>query len=228
MLEPDGHLRPLQVKILVLGTICVGKTSLIQRYCYDHFSNQYKSTIGMDCGIKEVEWQHEFSLQLQFWDISGQERYVNLTRVFYQGAVGALIVLDLSNLDSLKRAIQWKLDVDQKLPGLPCVLVGNKCDLSSAISVDQLQEVVRTHRFIKHVNTSAKKNVNVDLSISMLLQTVMEHTPPTPRPGPSPRSRQHQYDDRPSPRFKLKTHSLRLTQQEQEEEEQENECCWLV
>lgn len=231
-------LRKVELKILVLGHVGVGKTSLIQRFCYNNFSNNYKSTIGLDYGIRDLEWRNEYLFTLQMCDVSGQERFANLTRVFYRGASGCLVVFDLNNPDSLEKAREWKQDLDAKLPGLPCLLVGNKCDLSSLVPMEDIEYVVRNYKFDGSINASAKKDINVKLAIKKLLDHMVEEVPPTPRrPLESPRSAQHQYDDRPSPRFRVKEAPqlapekgvIQLKKEEQEAiDELENECCWLL
>ena len=235
MKEPDEHLRAVELKILVLGHVGVGKTSLVQRYCHDHFSKEYKTTIGLDYGTKTVEWKNEFLFSLQLCDISGQERFARLTRVFYQGAAGAIVVFDLNEPESLNKAVEWKKDLDEKLPGLPCILVGNKCDLTSLCPLEDIQFVVRNHHFLSHINTSAKKKVNVRHAVESLIDAMVEEVPRTPRAPPqSPRSAQHQYYDRPSPRYRVKTPpqmepepgTIKLGTQPSVPEE--NECCWLL
>ena len=228
MMEPEEHLRRLTLKILVLGTINVGKTSFIQRYCNDHFSQQYKTTIGVDYGIKRMCWKNEFDLQLQFCDISGQERFANLTRVFYKGASGVLIVCSHDDKDTLNQAMQWKDDLDDKLPGLPCILVVNKCDLTDqrSITIEDIEHASRVCQFDEHIHTSAKKNINIELSVKHLVNRMMDNAPPTPRSPPeTPRSAQHQYYDRPSPRHKHEKNTIRLTHTAQQDQP---ECCWLL
>jgi small GTP-binding protein len=234
MMEPDDHMRSIELKVLLLGYVSVGKTSIMQRYCFDHFSRQYKTTIGLDCGVKKLEWKSNYKLNIQFWDISGQERFGKLSRVFYKGACGAFIVFDLSEPISLEKAIEWKKDLDIKLPGIPCTLVGNKCDLISLIPMEDIEMAVRTYEFPgKYINVSAKKDINIRIMMNHLIELMVEEVPQTPRtPLVSPRSAQEQY---PEKIFRVKyvgedqreNDVIRLNEKN-EEEEGEEECCWLI
>ncbi|CAK5124969.1 unnamed protein product [Meloidogyne enterolobii] len=83
-------------KVLVIGDMGTGKTSLIQRYIHDSFPSLYKPTIGVDFATKLIQYEDTL-IRLQFWDISGQERFANMTRVYYRDSHGAFIVYDCSS-----------------------------------------------------------------------------------------------------------------------------------
>ncbi|KAI3638363.1 hypothetical protein MIR68_003974 [Amoeboaphelidium protococcarum] len=140
-------------KILIIGDLGTGKTSIIKRYVHDIFSGSYKSTIGVDFALKVLQYpfasngtsgqsQEDLSspsanglqqsktqeavVRLQLWDIAGQERFGNMTRVYYKEAVGALIVFDLQkaneswikdgNLTAAMDGVRkWKSDLDSKV-----------------------------------------------------------------------------------------------------------------
>ncbi|KAI3646540.1 hypothetical protein MP228_009468 [Amoeboaphelidium protococcarum] len=141
-------------KILIIGDLGTGKTSIIKRYVHDIFSGSYKSTIGVDFALKVLQYPfssngnggqspvdsssspsangiqqsktQEAVVRLQLWDIAGQERFGNMTRVYYKEAVGALIVFDLQkaneswikdgNLTAAMDGVRkWKSDLDSKV-----------------------------------------------------------------------------------------------------------------
>lgn len=121
-------------KILVLGEINTGKTSLIKRYVDRKFTRGYRVTLGADFNQKDFLETELMRVRVQLWDIGGQERFGTFTRVYYKDAVAAIIVFDLERPKSLDTALKWKQDVDEKvtLPNgkpIPCILVGNKSDL---------------------------------------------------------------------------------------------------
>src|SRR5207253_7773300 len=87
-------------KILIVGDVSAGKTSIIKRYVYGTFSPHCKSTIGVDFALKVMKY-NDTIVRLQLWDISGQERFGNMTRVYYKEAVAALIVFDIFNKNAL-------------------------------------------------------------------------------------------------------------------------------
>lgn len=89
------------------------------------------SQIGVDFALKILNWDKQTKIRLQLWDVAGQERYGNMTRVYYKEAVGAFIVCDAARPETLINALRWKDDVDMKLylpdgQNVPCVLLANK------------------------------------------------------------------------------------------------------
>lgn len=77
----DGEAREYHFKILIVGDGGSGKSCILQRYIHDTFSSKFKTTIGVDFLLKEVQWDPNTFLRLQFWDIAGQERFGHMTQV---------------------------------------------------------------------------------------------------------------------------------------------------
>ena len=114
-----------------------GKTSLVRRYVYNNFSENYQTTIGADFALKIIRCEDGNVIRLQLWDIAGQERFGNMTRVYFKGAVGAIVVHDVNktgagSLDAPKR---WKKELDEHVgqagraadgKGVPTLLLANK------------------------------------------------------------------------------------------------------
>uniref|UniRef100_A0A2K6FV89 Ras-related protein Rab n=1 Tax=Propithecus coquereli TaxID=379532 RepID=A0A2K6FV89_PROCO len=110
-------------KLLVIGDLGVGKTSIIKRYVHQNFSSHYRATIGVDFALKVLHWDPETVVRLQLWDIAGQERFGNMTRVYYREAMGAFIVFDVTRPATFEAVAKWKNDLDSKLTlpnGKPC------------------------------------------------------------------------------------------------------------
>ncbi|KAJ8671514.1 hypothetical protein QAD02_002773 [Eretmocerus hayati] len=120
------------------------------------------------------------SLRVKIRNATGQERFGNMTRVYYKEAVGAFIVFDVTRSTTLDAVMRWKLDLDSKvqLPDgspLPCVLLGNKCDQPREGSVDfphKMEEYCREWKFIQWFETSAKDNINIDEAAKFLIDEV--------------------------------------------------------
>mgnify|MGYP001249702443 CR=1 FL=1 len=138
-----GGKKEFLFKILVIGELGTGKTSFIKRYVHQFFSDHYRATIGVDFALKVLQWDEEGTVvRLQLWDIAGQERFGNMTRVYYKEAVGAILVYDLTRRDTFAAIEKWKTDLDSKvvLPdgrNIPCVLIGNKCDQKEEAELDK-------------------------------------------------------------------------------------------
>lgn len=175
-MEENEHL----YKILVIGDIGTGKTSIIQRYVHNTFSANYKSTIGVDFALKVLNIQDgdvNNKIRLQLWDIAGQERFGNMTRIYYKQAVAAFIVFDVSRVATYEAIIRWKNDIDEKLdsPYLPIILLANKGDLNQnycAKNKKNLDALCEKHTFKGWFETSAKNNTGIDKAVDFLVKQI--------------------------------------------------------
>jgi len=163
-------------KIIVVGDAGSGKTSIINKYVHNIFSTEYRSTIGVDFALKHLKWDDMTIIRLQLWDIAGQERFGNMTRVYYQRAAGAIIVYDVSIANDC--VLKWKADLDAKLPMVPVMLFANKLDLVSSIDADKLTKFCEVNGFIGWVGTSAKYGKGIDGGISVLVEEMVKNVPP--------------------------------------------------
>uniref|UniRef100_A0A7E4W8P6 Ras-related protein Rab n=1 Tax=Panagrellus redivivus TaxID=6233 RepID=A0A7E4W8P6_PANRE len=107
-----------------------------------------------------------------------QDRFGNMTRVYYKDAHGALILADCSRKATLEGALRWKTDLDNKVclangRPVPAVLLANKCDLPSHVTDADLQEVVDKHGFKKYFKVSAKSDIQIEDSILHLAEQVI-------------------------------------------------------
>ncbi|KAG9295497.1 hypothetical protein G9A89_013526 [Geosiphon pyriformis] len=173
-------------KILVVGDLGTGKTSIIKRYVHNIFSTHYKSTIGVDFALKILQWSPDTVVRLQLWDIAGQERFGNMTRVYYKEALGALVVYDVTRSSSFDGVAKWKNDLDQKvaLPEawgggtIPVVLMANKCDLLKDgdlyKSESEIHKYCQEKGFVNWFETSAKENHNVEEAARYLVSQIMD------------------------------------------------------
>ena len=118
------------LKIIVLGDIAVGKTSLIGRYITNTFSDQYKSSIGCELKQKTVDIDKDMQAKLQIWDTAGEERFLAVTKQYYNGSHGAMVVYDVTKKDTFLKMNKWIKDVKNNAPkNIVIMVVGNKADL---------------------------------------------------------------------------------------------------
>lgn len=170
-------------KILVIGELGTGKTSIIKRYVHQFFSQHYRATIGVDFALKVISWDADTLIRLQLWDIAGQERFGNMTRVYYKEAVGAFVVFDVTRVPTFEAVVKWKNDLDSKvqLPDgshIPCVLLANKCDQTKEGLVnnsDQMEEFCKEKEFLGWFETSAKENINIDEAARFLVNQILKN-----------------------------------------------------
>lgn len=170
-------------KILVIGELGTGKTSIIKRYVHQFFSHHYRATIGVDFALKVLNWDSNTLIRLQLWDIAGQERFGNMTRVYYKEAVGAFIVFDVTRAATFDAVLKWKTDLDRKVhlhdgSNVPCVLLANKCDINKEGLVNNLNHMnafCEEHGFAGWYLTSAKDNINIDEATKFLVTKILSN-----------------------------------------------------
>uniref|UniRef100_A0A3Q4MID2 Ras-related protein Rab n=1 Tax=Neolamprologus brichardi TaxID=32507 RepID=A0A3Q4MID2_NEOBR len=160
------------LKVLIVGDGNVGKSSFVHRYVSGQFNKTYKMTVGVDFSVKLLHWSDKEKVRLQLWDIAGQERFISMTRIYYKGALGCVVMFDVTSSSSFSSCRHWKEDLDNKamLPNghsIPCILVANKCDLAHrAVSADTIDRFSKAHGFITWMETSVKDNKNVGEAMS--------------------------------------------------------------
>jgi len=185
--EKQSKVKQIWWKVLVVGEPGTGKTSIIQRYVTNSFNPNQRNTIGYDFALKKIQHNDNLCLNMQLWDIAGQERYGNMTRVYYQEAVGAFIVFDVTKPQTFDRLLIWKKDIDSKvrLPPddrpIPVVLLANKCDLlpNNDQSKDggvffktktDMDQYCEENNYISWFQTSAKLNINIEQASNDLVK----------------------------------------------------------
>uniref|UniRef100_UPI0037E7B88C ras-related protein Rab-38b n=1 Tax=Semicossyphus pulcher TaxID=241346 RepID=UPI0037E7B88C len=166
-------------KVLVIGDLGVGKTSLIRRYVHQTYSTNYRATIGVDFALKVLNWNSK-TVRLQLWDIAGQERFGNMTRVYYREAMGAFIVYDVTRHTTFEAVIKWKEDLDSKLTladgqSIATVLLANKCDQGRELTNNgiKMDQFCKDHGFVGWFETSAKDNLNICEAANFLVKQIM-------------------------------------------------------
>ncbi|XP_068436984.1 ras-related protein Rab-32 [Clinocottus analis] len=168
-------------KVLVIGDVGVGKSSIILRYVNRRFNETYKASIGVDFALKTIEFDAKTVVRLQFWDIGGQERFRKMSRVYYKGAMGAVVVFDITNSSTLEAASEWKRDLDSKVcldsgRPVPAVLLANKCDMTGRdgdAASSSLDGFCKDNRFTGWFESSAKDNINIDEAGAFLVKQMM-------------------------------------------------------
>lgn len=173
-------------KVVFLGDMGTGKTSLIRRYVKGEFTFNYKATIGVDFATRVVELENGDCVVLEMWDIAGQERYGSLMSVYCRGAHGAVYVFDCERPETLHNIPKWKKSFEDKSNRLrlPSILCGNKCDLEKKYIEATLDLIVREQELGggAYFPTSAKENVGIDLALLELVHRMVETFPEAGKP----------------------------------------------
>ncbi|KAM7349676.1 RAS oncogene family member Rab18 isoform 2-T2 [Cochliomyia hominivorax] len=144
------------IKLLVIGESGVGKSSLIRRFVENKFDENYDVTIGMDFKSKVMNIDG-VDYKLALWDTAGAERFRSLTPSFYRKALGAILVYDITNRESLVKLEAWFTELENYSdnPNIATIVVGNKIDNERVISREEGLKFARKHRSL-FLETSAK------------------------------------------------------------------------
>ncbi|XP_046496664.1 ras-related protein Rab-36 isoform X2 [Equus quagga] len=167
-------------KVVVVGDLYVGKTSLIHRFCKNVFDRDYKATIGVDFEIERFEIAG-VPYSLQIWDTAGQEKFKCIASAYYRGAQVIITAFDLSDVQTLEHTRQWLEDaLRENEPGSCFVfLVGTKKDLLSGAACEQAEaEAVRLANELQaeYWSVSAKTGENVKAFFSRVAALAFEQS----------------------------------------------------
>lgn len=118
-------------KVIFIGNVSSGKTSIIQHYVVGKFLDHVDSTIGASFTCAERANKNSIT-KLHIWDTAGQERYRGIISIYYRGADVAVIVCDLTNSDSINAVENWIKNFRERTnnPDASILIVGNKIDLT--------------------------------------------------------------------------------------------------
>jgi len=161
-----------RAKIVVVGDAAVGKTSLIVRYVKGVFNPGYIITLGVNFFTQDVSIQDK-TLRYIIWDTAGQERFGPVRKKYYLGARAAVLVFDLTNLQSFENVDFWIKEVEGICGEIPMILVGNKADLKPVVKQDAIQDFTSRHN-LTYIETSAKTGMNSIRPFFLLAPLVIE------------------------------------------------------
>merc|ERR1712110_358768 len=145
------------IKLLLIGDSGVGKSCLLLRFSDDSFTPSFITTIGIDFKIRTIELDGR-RIKLQIWDTAGQERFRTITTAYYRGAMGILLVYDVTDEKSFGNIRNRIRNIEQHATeSVNKMLIGNKCDMvdKKVIETERGQALADEYN-IKFMETSAK------------------------------------------------------------------------
>ncbi|KNA10510.1 hypothetical protein SOVF_143890 [Spinacia oleracea] len=160
-------------KVVLIGDSAVGKSQLLARFARNEFSVDSKATIGVEFQTKTLVIDQKI-VKAQIWDTAGQERYRAVTSAYYRGAVGAMLVYDMTKRQSFDHIARWLDELRGHADkNIVIMLIGNKCDLASlrAVPVEDAKEFAERENLF-FMETSALDSTNVETAFLTVLTEI--------------------------------------------------------
>eukprot|EP00469_Lotharella_globosa_P005857 CAMPEP_0167792476 /NCGR_PEP_ID=MMETSP0111_2-20121227/12582_1 /TAXON_ID=91324 /ORGANISM="Lotharella globosa, Strain CCCM811" /LENGTH=214 /DNA_ID=CAMNT_0007685399 /DNA_START=60 /DNA_END=704 /DNA_ORIENTATION=- len=151
-------------KYIIIGDTGVGKSCLLLQFTDKRFQPVHDLTIGVEFGARMITIEKQL-IKLQIWDTAGQESFRSITRSYYRGAAGALLVYDITRRDTFNHLTQWLKEARQNSShqDMVIMLIGNKKDLDMRrqVSYKEGEQFAQQNGLI-FLETSAKTAANVN------------------------------------------------------------------
>ncbi|KAJ3461899.1 hypothetical protein MRS44_010452 [Fusarium solani] len=165
--------QPWPTTIVLIGDSGVGKSNLLSRFTRNEFNLDSKSTIGVEFATRSIQVDSK-TIKAQIWDTAGQERYRAITSAYYRGAVGALLVYDISKHQTYENVTRWLKELrDHADANIVIMLVGNKSDLRHlrAVPTEEAKSFA-SENHLSFIETSALDASNVELAFQNILTEI--------------------------------------------------------
>ena len=169
--EPDYLL-----KIVLIGDSGVGKTNLLSQFVRNQFNPDSKTTIGVEFATKTIQIGGN-TVKAQIWDTAGQERYRAITSAYYKGAIGAMLLYDITSSISFNALNKWLKELRENSDSnIVIMLIGNKCDLTDFRSITEQDGIkYAENEHLLFMETSAQNATNVQEAFTTLISTILDN-----------------------------------------------------
>jgi small GTP-binding protein len=171
------------IKISIVGDSKNGKTSLMNKFTINEFSENTGSTIGVDfrCKIMNI---NDKRIKIKIWDTAGQERFSEIIRACYRDSDGVIITYDTANYESFINLEIWLEKVINTIDRQYCsiILVGTKSDLiyDRKVSQEEVDGFILKHD-LGYLEVSSKEGKNVDLLFTKMAEMIIEKIKDKPK-----------------------------------------------
>ena len=164
-------------KILLLGDSSVGKTCFLMRYIDNTFQEIHMSTIGLDYKIKNIELADGKTAKFQIWDTAGQDRFRAITKNYYKGAHGIILLYDITNKKTFDNVKNWMNQIKEEVTDKVCIiLVGNKIDAEEQRVVTTEEGEKMAQGFgLMFFECSAKNGENISIAFDEIIKKIIEN-----------------------------------------------------
>ena len=164
----------LTSKVCIVGDFAVGKTSVVERFVNNQFSEKYLSTVGVKIDTKQIEHPDPgVSHKLILWDVAGSERFGHREFANLRGASGYIYVADGTRPTTLDAALTIQSQIIEKFGPAPSVILINKRDLSADWQVDDKKVDALSAKDSPVFKTSAKTGDDVEIALVQLAELII-------------------------------------------------------
>eukprot|EP00993_Chasmostoma_nieuportense_P003198 NODE_3933_length_871_cov_45.868280_g3778_i0.p1 GENE.NODE_3933_length_871_cov_45.868280_g3778_i0~~NODE_3933_length_871_cov_45.868280_g3778_i0.p1 ORF type:complete len:214 (-),score=75.34 NODE_3933_length_871_cov_45.868280_g3778_i0:166-807(-) len=163
-------------KVVLIGDSGVGKSNLLSRFTRNEFNLESKSTIGVEFATRSIPTPDGKTVKAQIWDTAGQERYRAITSAYYRGALGALLVYDITKKQTFDSVQRWLKELrDHSEANIVVMLVGNKTDLNHLRQVpsEECKALAEAQQLL-FMETSALEGDRVEEAFNVILNEIYE------------------------------------------------------
>ena len=163
-------------KVLLLGDSTVGKTCFLMRYTDNTFQEIHMSTIGLDYRLKTMTLNSGKQVKVQIWDTAGQDRFRAITKNYYKGAHGIILIYDVTNQLTFENVTNWINQIKEEASDKVTIfLVGNKIDdvENRKIQTESGKNLAENFQ-LQFYETSAKTGENVEKTFQALVEKIDE------------------------------------------------------
>lgn len=166
------------IKVVLIGDAAVGKSSLLLKYVDDTFQDSYVCTIGVDFKIKSLVYDNK-RIKLQVWDTAGQERFKPITKCYFRGSHGCVVLFDVTNRSSYENVKLWISDYRENNTvdsSENIVIIGNKCDKDEdrSVTIEEGNALAESLN-AKYLECSAKTGQGVAVAFDTITYVVIKN-----------------------------------------------------
>ena len=161
-------------KVLLLGDTTVGKTCFLMKYTDKSFIEEHMTTIGLDYRLKSLKLKGGKEVKLQIWDTAGQERFRTITKSYYKGSEGIILIYDVTKMETFENVKTWVSQIREEVSQKAVIyVVGNKIDMEEERVVTKEEgEKLAKELELPFKEASAKNGINVDETFNDLAEMI--------------------------------------------------------
>jgi small GTP-binding protein len=162
----------IKYKIMLLGNMAVGKSSIMYRFTDDHFNVNIMGTAGLEIKKKTLKL-NDTDISLNIYDFAGQDRFRQITKSHYKDSNGIFLIYDITDRKAFESVSDWMNQIKlNAASGVEIILVGNKVDMTNrAVTEEEGKELANKYEF-PFIETSAMTGYNIEKAFITLVENI--------------------------------------------------------